>query len=459
MRESLTFELADWIRQVRFSSLPPEVVDLTKVTVLDWLGSAIAGSQTPPSAIVRRFAADQGGIPQATVIGGGQPARVTGKERQRTSALLTTFVNGVSSHIVELDDVHKGAIIHAGTAVIPAAIALAEQVAASGPRLIEAVVAGFEVCIRIGEAVTPSHYRYFHTTGTVGTFGAAAAASKLLDLSVEQTVHALGNAGTQAAGLWEFIEDGAMSKHLHSGKAGMNGLLAACLAKDGFTGASRILEGDRGFLRAMAQEYDAGKIVGGLGMGYKIMENCFKIHSSCRHTHHAVDLVIELVNRNNLVPENIGGIEVNTYQVALDITDNPNPESVYAAKFSLQFCAALAAVKRRASLRDFTEDTLKDSTVRGLLKKVRVAVDPVCQSRYPEKWGARVVIRTRGGAEYTASTEYPKGDFENPVSTEELMNKFRDLVDGCISAEEAERLIGRTMALDRLPDVRALFAE
>lgn len=449
MARSLTDDLARWIEAVNYSKLPREVVDLAKVSVLDWLGSAVAGSVTPPANMVRRLVVEQGGIPQATMVGG--------EEWMRTSTLWATLANGTFSHIMELDDVHKGAIIHPGTVVVPAALAVSEWLGLPGKRLIEAVVVGFDVCIRIGEAVTPSHYKFFHTTGTVGTFGAAAAVSKLLDLSPEQTVHALGNAGTQAAGLWEFIEDGAMSKHLHSGKAGMNGLLAALLARKGFTGALRILEGDRGFFRATAAEYDAGKVVRRLGSEYKILENCFKIHASCRHTHNAVDLVIDLATQHDLDPESIEGIHVGTYQVALDITDNPNPQSVYAAKFSLQFCTALAAVRRRASLGDFTEEALQDPEIRDVMSKVEVAVDPACQAVYPAKWAARVTIRTRDGARYEASTDYPKGDFENPVSTEELIRKFRDMVAGHIPAAEAGRLIERIMNLENLPSTAALL--
>src|SRR5690606_29784581 len=222
---------------------------------------------------------EMGGAEQAHLVTGGQ-----------SSVLNAALVNGAASHVVELDDIHKGSIIHAATVVIPAALAVAEWKGLSGKELIAAVVAGYEVCYRIGEAVSPSHYYYWHNTATCGTFGAAIAAAKLLGLTTEQTIAALGNAGTQAAGLWEFIEDGAMTKQLHTGKAAMNGLLAALLAQKGFTGPQKILEGNRGFFKAMSEEYDASRVTEGLGNEFKIMENSFKIHASCRHTHHAVDL-------------------------------------------------------------------------------------------------------------------------------------------------------------------------
>lgn len=453
--------LAEYVQDVNFAALSPEVVDATKLAFLDWLGNAIVGSHMPPAQITHRVLAAQGGEPQATVIGwsrsNGSPT-ILGADRPRSTALWATLANGTSSHIIELDDVHKASILHAGTVVIPVALALAEWLGASGEELIAAIVAGFDVCIRIGEAVTPSHYRYFHTTGTAGTFGAAAAAAKLLKLSVEETTDALGTAGTQAAALWEFIETGAMSKHLHSGKAGFNGLLAALLAKEGFTGAPEIIEGKRGFMNAMASSYDAAKVLDRLGERHTILENCYKIHSSCRHTHHAIDLVIQLATEHDLQPEDIERMEIGTYRVALDITDNTDPKSVYDGKFSIQYCAALAAVKRRAGLNEFTDANLYDPVVHGVLERVHAFEDPACQANYPDKWGARVTIVTKNGERFEATTDYPKGDFENPVSADELIGKFTSLVRDYLDESTTSALVERAMSLDTLAHVGDLFA-
>lgn len=448
--KSLARKLAEYIVDLQYEQLPTEVVQLTRVTFLDWLGNATAGANMPPAEIVRAIAEHQGGVAQATIFG-------PNGAKTRSSLLMTSLVNGTSSHIVELDDVHKTSILHAGTVVIPTALALAEHTHASGRKFIEAIVAGFDVCIRIGEAVTPSHYKHFHTTGTAGTFGAAAAAAKLLDLTVEETTHALATAGTQAAGLWEFVENGSMSKHLHSGKAGMNGMLSALLAKKGFTGADTILEGSRGFMQSLADEYDADKVVDGLGMTYKILENCFKIHSSCRHTHHAIDLVIGLVKAHNLAPADIARMHIGTYQVALDITDNPNPTTVYAAKFSLQYCAALAAVRRRAGLDDFTPEMVADGQVRDVLSKVQVDVNPAVQAIYPNKWGAQVDITTVEGQTFCAKTDYPKGDFENPVSESEISDKFKELVRPYLSDMTIDKMVSRSLSLNDIADVATFF--
>src|SRR5690625_2085870 len=277
---------------------------------------------------------------------------------RKSTVAKTALLNGDNIHIVEEDGIDKSSIIHDATVVIPAALAVAEWKKMDGKELITAVVAGYEVCFRIGEAVSPSHYYYWHNTATCGTFGSAAAVAKLLNLSVEQTVHALGSAGTQAAGLWEFIEDGAMSKQLHPGKAAMNGVIAGMLAEKDFTAASKILEGRRGFFEAMSDEYDVSKITEGLGDEFKIMENSFKIHASCRHTHHAMDLVSDLAKQQGINADEVKKIEVGTYDVAINITDNDNPQTVYQGKFSLQYCTALALVKKNGNLDTFTEENL-----------------------------------------------------------------------------------------------------
>lgn len=308
--------LAEFIRSTVYEDLPQEAVHAAKIAFLDWLGSAAAGGLLEPSQKVLAVIRGQGGLPQATLLAAGE----------KTSCLSAALGNGLASHIVELDDVNRSAIIHAGAAVMPAALAVAEMNGCSGRQLIEAVIVGYETAIRVGEAVTPAHYYYWHTTGTCGTFGAVAAAGKLLDLNTEQLVWGLGSAGTQAAGLWEFLADGAMSKHLHPGKAAQNGVLAALLAREGFTGASRIIEGERGFCQAMAPQFDLSRITAGLGQPpFKINDNSFKIHASCRHTHPAVDLILELCSGGAIEAGEVKNITIYTYGTALDITANYRP--------------------------------------------------------------------------------------------------------------------------------------
>ncbi len=444
----LSHRLADFIGQIQYDMLPATTVHMARLAFLDWLGSAAAGGQQAPAQKVQAVVKQQGGSPQATLLATGE----------KISCLNAALANGIASHIMELDDVHRAAIIHAGAAVIPAALAVAEMIRASGRQLLEAIVVGYEVAIRVGEAVTPSHYYFWHTTGTCGTFGAAAAAGKLLGLNKEQLVWALGNAGTQAAGLWEFLVDGAMSKHLHPGKAAQNGVLAALLAREGFTGAMRILEGERGFCRATAPQFDLSKITAGLGKPpYKVEENSFKIHASCRHTHPAVDVVLELATRYGLKPADIATITVRTYRTALDITANHQPATVYAAKFSLPFCVALALKTGRCGPEDFTPANLFDPEIRELMSRVTLVMDKELDTLHPVRWPAVVEISTPSGQAYRGRTDFPRGDPENPVTAEELVTKFHALAAGPWGEQRSRVLAQAVLDLENVVDVADLF--
>lgn len=427
----VTVKLVEFICQASFENLSPTAVEMTRLAFMDWAGSAAAGSKQSPAQMILGVVDELGGNPEATLLAGG-----------RSSCLNAALLNGAIAHIVELDDVHRASIIHPAAPIIPAALAAAEKEHAGGRELITAIAVGYEIAIRIAEAVTPSHYHYWHTTGTCGTFGAAAAAAKIFRFGADSVTWALGNAGTQAAGLWEFLADGAMSKHLHPGKAAMNGLLAAMLARRGFTGATRILEGERGFCRATAPEFDLDRITSGLGGShFKVEEISFKIHSSCRHTHPAVDATLELVRRHSIDPNDVQTVRVRTYKTALDITNNFIPESPYAAKFSLPFCVALAIKEGRCGQGEFTASNLTDPVIRSLMEKTELEVDPELNSRYPELWPAAVEIKTRQGEVFTASTDSPRGDPENPLTAAELEEKFLSMASGPWGESRALRVL------------------
>ncbi|MEW9677220.1 MmgE/PrpD family protein [Lentibacillus sp. L22] len=442
---SLSQKLANYIHSTTYDDLPKNVVSFTNLCVLDYFGSALAGASKSPVKMIDELVKEMGGKQHASLVTGG-----------KSSTINAAFVNGAASHIVELDDIHKSSIIHAATVVIPAALAVAEFKKRTGKELITAIVAGYEVCYRIGEAVSPSHYYYWHNTATCGTFGAAAAAAKMLDLGEGQIIHALGNAGTQAAGLWEFIEDGAMTKQLHPGKAAMNGVISALLAKKGFTGAQKILEGNRGFFKAMSDDYQAEKITAGLGDQYKIMENSFKIHASCRHTHPAMDLMISLKNERSINIDEINQINVQTYQVGYNITNNDQPDSEYASKFSLQFCTALALINGKGGSEQFNNQTLWENGIRELMKRVNVQVSSEIDQFYPEKWGTSVEVYMKSGEVIKRSTDFPKGDPENPVSVDELVNKFMNLAR---SIPENERMgfVHKVLHLETIDSIRGLM--
>lgn len=433
----LSKTLAQFIENTNYEDLPEDVVSFTKLCIMDWYGSALAGRDKAPVQMIIETVKEMGGNPQATLVTG-----------EKTSVAQAALANGAASHIVELDDIHKGSIIHAATVVVPAALAVAEWKQSSGKELIAAVAIGYDVCYRIGEAVSPSHYYYWHNTATCGTFGAATAAAKLLELTENQIVSTLGSAGTQAAGLWEFIVDGANSKQLHPGKAAYNGVLSAMLAEKGFTAAQKILEGDRGFFNAMSEQYDANKVTDQLGEIFKITENSFKIHASCRHTHPTVDLILDLVKEHDLQASDLQDVQIQTYKTAIDIAGNANPDTVYASKFSIEFDAALAFLRRQAALGDFNKNSLKDPDIRSLMEKIEVSVGSDIDEQYPEKWGGRIEITLNDGRHFEKETGYPKGDPENPVTADELKVKFRDMTQPVLG-EKTDRVAGEILSLEQ----------
>ncbi|HEY6220096.1 MAG TPA: MmgE/PrpD family protein [Gemmatimonadaceae bacterium] len=421
--EQVSRRLAEVMASTRYADLPPAVIDDAKRSILDWLGSCLAGSLEKPARIAQQIVAGLGVSDEATVFSAG-----------RSSAAGAALANGVASHILELDDVHKGSTLHAAAPIIPAALAVAERERKSGKDFILAVVLGYDAALRVGEAVNPDHYKFWHPTGTAATFGAAVAAGSLIGLDEKQMLDALGTAGTQAAGLWEFNADGAMSKTLHPGKAAMNGVLAADLAKAGFTGASKILEGDRGFFRATAAHFDPSRITDQLGSHWKISENCFKLHSCCGHTHSAVDVMLELRDqidgRSGAFPERI---TVETYGPGYEIVKEMNPQTPYQAKFSLAYCVSAAFLHGMVGLQQFDFDQPegpgpKVSDIRAFLPNVRVVVADDLTKKYPAAWPTRVTVKLDNGKTLHGAADYPRGNPENPVGNDELEEKFMRLV-------------------------------
>jgi 2-methylcitrate dehydratase PrpD len=446
--------LADFLADTTYGDLPAPVVDECYRATLDWLGSALAGALEPPARMAQNVARGLGFATEATVLGAA-PA----------SAAAAALANGVASHILELDDVHKGSTLHAAAPVISAALAVAEREHARGHAFTLAVALGYEAALRVGEAVNPSHYRFWHPTGTAATFGSAAAAGSILRLTSAQMLHALGSAGTQAAGLWEFNADGAMSKHLHPGKAAFNGVLAADFARLGFTGATRILEGERGFFRATAAAFDPTRVSHELGQQWKITENCYKLHSCCAHTHTAIDVALEIRGRRGWSAQQaldaIASIDLETYGAGYEIVKDLDPTTPYRAKFSLAYCVAVALLEGRAGLEQFDSSRFGDDGViepnaAAVLPRIRVSVRDDLSRMYPARWPTRVTVAMRDGTIERGMNEYPRGNPENPVSTRTLEEKFLGLVGPRHGDAFAARALDVARALGHCADVRKL---
>lgn len=448
-------QLADVYASTQFSTLPTTAIDDARRAVLDWLGSTLAGSLEGPARSTQAVVRKLGASSDATVFGAG-----------RSSAAGAALANGVACHILELDDVHKGSTIHAAAPVISAALAVGEREHVDGRAFLLAVVLGYDAAFRIGEAVNPSHYRYWHPTGTAATFGAAVAACSLLKASADEMQNALGTAGTQAAGLWEFNADGTMSKHLHPGKAAMNGVLAADLAKTGFTGASRIVEGDRGFLRAMSSSTDLTPITRALGRTWKVSENCYKVWSCCGHTHSAVDVAVELRGKFGVdrMLDDISSIEIETYGPGYEIVKEQNPSTTYEAKFSLAYCVAAAFKYGNASLDSFSadhfgNDGVRDPVIASLLERTTVSVADDLTARYPAAWPTRIRLARRDGKEIRGGSNYPVGNPENPVTTNQLEQKFAELVTPRLGDDVTQRALDAVRSIDDAKDVATVFRD
>lgn len=445
MNKSYAEKLADFIISLDLNNVPTNVIELAKLCILDWLGATLAGANEKDAVMLaemfRSFTPEE-----ASIVG----------LWFKIPAHDAAYVNGAMSHMVELDDLHKEAIIHPAAPVVPAALAMSEKADASGNTLLEAVIVGYEVEIAVSKAVNPSHYRYWHTTGTCGTFGAAAAASKVLNLSLDKVVNCLGIAGTHAAGLIEVF--GTSSKPLNPGRAARDGVMAALLAERGFKGPRTILEGEKGFFKATSREslYDKG--FANLGVTYEISKVSFKRHASCGHTHAAIDAILNLKKKFGFKAQEVIEVEVGTYNDAFEIVGRSyEPKTPAEAKFSLPYCVAVALVDDAAGLRQFTYESLKRDEVRSLTKKVKVYVDDQVNSMYPQKFGSRVKVKVRGGQVYEELIEEAKGSPENPLSKEELIGKFIELASLKMSQEKCRQVASMVMQLERLSDVNEVI--
>ncbi|HTP96822.1 MAG TPA: MmgE/PrpD family protein [Burkholderiales bacterium] len=444
-------ELSEFLSGLRFEDIPAPVVLRTEELFLDWFASALAGKGARPVRILDDFAAAMG------PSGGTSEIFVS---RRTSSPLFAALVNAAASHFVEQDDLHNSSVLHPGTVVFPAVVAVAQEIGASGRDVIAASVAGYECGIRVGEFLGRSHYKVFHTTGTAGKLGAAAGVARLLGLDAHRMNHCLGSAGTMAAGLWEFLRDAADSKQLHTAKAAADGLMAAYIARDGFTGAQRIFEGEQGMGAGMSSDADPALLVAGLGSRWATAETSFKYHASCRHTHPAADALAELMRINALGAGDIVKVTAHVHQGALDVLGPvTDPRSVHQSKFSMGFVLAQIAVKGRAQLADFTDAALGDAALRSFHDKVQMVLDPEIDRAYPRRWIGRVSVLTRDGRTLEHKVISPKGDPDNTLSRAELEDKALRLAAYAGGATEPEmrRAIARVWALREQRDLRNLL--
>ncbi|MGF1456094.1 MAG: MmgE/PrpD family protein [Alphaproteobacteria bacterium] len=381
--------------------------------VLDTVANALAARHTDPARRVRAW---------WRTLSPGRADALADPGRE-------AFLTGALAHTLETDDLHRASVLHPGCVVVPAAWASARARGASGRAFLDAVVRGYDAACRIGMAAGTEHYKIWHNTATIGPFGSAMAAGLLMDLDAAGLVNALGNAGTQSSGLWEFLESGAMTKHLHAGRAAEAGWLAAGLAAQGFTGPRTILEGARGFFAATCPNGRADAVLDGPERPWQIHDNSMKPWPSCRHTHPAMDAAQDLRRQIKAHGADIGDItmvHVRTYQAAMDVTDRISPRTDYQAKFSMQHCVAAALSRDLVTFDAFGEEARRD--LASLRARVSLIHDEALDQAYPRAWGGTVSLSLKDGSRLDAVRAHAKGDPEAPLSASELARKSRMLM-------------------------------
>ena len=437
----------DFAISLRLETVPAAVTEQAQKCVLDWLGCAIQGSAQQPAKIIRNYVHLINGSAQASVLGYGA----------RSSIYNAALANGFVGHILEMDDVHRSSISHPGAAVVPAALSVGEWKRATGRELLRAIIAGYEVMLRVGRAVTPGHYRIWHTTATTGVFGATIAAGLLLALTKEELTWAFGNAGTMASGLWEFLHDNAMSKYLHAGKAAATGVMAAALAMLGLSGARRILEGAQGFFAGYAGQEANPAVFEDFRSRFETLALSFKPYPCCRHTHAAIDCARLLHPRLADRLEGIKEIAIETYSQAVQVANIDEATNARQAQFSLKHCVGVALLRGQVALGDFEGPSLHDPTLDHLRARMRVAVANDLDGLLPAAWPARVRVVMGDGEQLEETVRYPRGDPENPLSWDDLTDKFMSLTREIVGFERAQELVTMCKSLEALEDCGQLM--
>jgi 2-methylcitrate dehydratase PrpD len=416
--------------------LPPEVAHHAQRAVIDWYASIYPGLDTPAVQVLTHTLADD--------LDRGSAQLVQGRAATPRAAAL---IQGTAAHAAEVDDSFRDAMYHPGAATIAAALAVAQSVGASGPEFLRAVVLGYEVSTRIGVVMGRPHYQYWHNTGTMGSFGAAAAAASLLRLDEVAFANALAIAATFTAGLQQAFRSEAMAKPLHAGRAAEAGVLAAQLAAGGMRSSLDVLEGESGLGQAMGHGPDWSPIGATLGSDFHITRLTFKNHIGCGHTFAAIDGALALQQQHGFGHADIERVRLGVYQPTLDIAPHVEPQNADQARFSLHYMVASALVHGSVRLSAFEPARLNDPHTRALMQRIDKALDPVVDGAFPERRGARVAITLRDGRQLNLLQPDRKGDPELPLSDADLEGKLMELATPVIGERQARDLLSRIWQL------------
>lgn len=456
---TLAMEWADFIIGTNYDNLPPNVAHYVKRNILNNLGCVLGGKGVKSSDVVVEVVSELGGKPESSVLG----------YKMKTSCANAAFANAIVGYALEMNDDHRLGTQHPVIAIAPTVMALGERKGARGKEIIVAQALGSELSIRVGETFLGFMYdQGFHPTGTCATFGATAAAGKILGLSKDEIVNAFGIAGSAAAGMSTVtIGSGVWTKRFQGGHPAMSGIIAALLGQKGFKGSAQIFEGVKGkggFVKSHSfqNKYDLTKITNQLGKKWELLDTSVKVHACCAYLAPVVDSALEIASKYDVSPEDVQEVKVKVCQQLIDTLMFPEerkyaPRDVVDAQFSIPYGVGVAICRRLASPAEFTDEVIKDPQILAVASKVKAELDPVAEERYPDDKLATVVVKTKDGKEYSALTEYPRGDVENPVSDAELEQKFRMLTKKALSDKEATQVIDLVWKLEEMEDINRLI--
>lgn len=454
MAMTISEKLANLGEKLRYEDLPDVIKENSKKFILDVLGCIVGAKEVASSAAITDTVQELGGNPDSTVLGYGF----------KTAPTMAALANATMGHAFDMDDDHREGTLHPTVVVFPAILSLAEKYGMDGKSVLTAFVFGSELAIRLGEAfLGQSYFQGFHPTGTCGVFGAAAGAAKLLGLGQDKITLAIGIAGSEAAGLLEWKAQGTWTKRFQAGHAAMGGVLAALMAKRGYAAPNTILEGADGFIRAYSYKdiYDNNRITDKLGEKWEMQDTSIKVHACNRLSAPLADCALDLYQQG-VRPDDVEEIYATGSKFSLKLICDPperkyEPLTVVDAQFSLPYTIAVGLVKGRESIFEYTDEVIKDKKVIELCKKVKWEVDPEAEKAYPKYFPATVIVKTKDGKEYKASVDYPKGDPENPVSYDEVEDKFRLLAGQTIGQAKINRVLDYVANLEKLDNLKDLI--
>src|SRR6266581_3324527 len=431
----VTRTLARYVVSTKFADLPPAVCKEAARTLLNWAGCTVGGSHHETVDIAVSALAPFSGPAQASILG----------RKERFDILHAALINGISSHVLDYDDTHARNIIHPAGPVISAILALSEHRPVAGSDFVNALVAGVDVECRIGNAVYPQHYDTgWHITGTAGVFGAAAASGKLLGLSEQQMLWALGLAATQPVGLQEMF--GSMTKSFHPGRAAQNGLTAALLASRNFTSSEQSLEAKYGWVNVVSTAHNYEEITKGLGKSYEISKNTYKPFACGVVMHATIDGCIQLQKETKLAADEIDRVELKVHPLVLQLTSRKSPQTGLEGKFSIYHAASIAIVEGAGGVDQFSDRAVRDRAVASLRDRVTTAVD---SSLHEDQ--VRIVVTMKNGSRLEKFIEHAVGSLEHPMSDKDLETKFAGLATGVLSADRQRKLMDACWNVESLP--------